>query len=55
MNFVETINSSPIILTEGAVIERLNRDPSIDLDPHILHAGLIYDDKGSMAKAIAAF
>lgn len=49
MNFVETINSSPFILTEGAVIERLNRDPSIDLDPHILHAGLIYEDNGRKA------
>lgn len=49
MNFVETINSFPIILTEGAVIERLNRDPSIKLDPHILHAGLIYDDRGRRA------
>ena len=49
MNFVETVNSSPIILTEGAVIERLHRDPSIDLDPHILHAGLIYDDEGRLA------
>ena len=49
MNFVETINSSPIILTEGAVIERLHRDPSIDLDPYILNAGLIYDDTGRQA------
>jgi homocysteine S-methyltransferase len=49
MNFVKAINSSPIILTEGAVIERLNRDPSIDLDPHVLNAGLIYDDKGRLA------
>lgn len=49
MNFVETITNSPFILTEGAVIERLNRDPAIDLDPHILHAGLIYDDHGRMA------
>jgi homocysteine S-methyltransferase len=49
MNFVETINSSPFILTEGAVIERLNRDPAIELDPHVLHAGLIYDDNGRMA------
>ena len=49
MNFVETINCAPFILTEGAVIERLNRDPSIDLDPHILHAGLIYEARGRMA------
>ena len=48
MNFVETINSSPFILTEGAVIERLNRDSSIELDPQILHAGLIYEDSGRM-------
>jgi S-methylmethionine-dependent homocysteine/selenocysteine methylase len=49
MNFVETINTSPFILTEGAVIERLNRDSSIELDPQILHAGLIYEDSGRMA------
>ena len=52
MDFVETINSSPFILTEGAVIERLNRDPLIQLDPHILHAGLIYDDQGRTALEI---
>jgi len=49
MNFVETINNSPMILTEGAVIERLHRDPSLELDPHILNAGLIYDDLGRRA------
>jgi len=38
-----------MILTEGAVIERLHRDPSIELDPHILNAGLIYDDLGRRA------
>ena len=32
MSFVETVNNSQIILTEGAVIERLHRDPSIELD-----------------------
>ena len=49
MNFVETINRSAFILTEGAVIERLNRNPAIELDPHVLHAGLIYDDNGRKA------
>ncbi len=49
MNFRETVTRSTFILTEGAVIERLNRDPSIELDPHILHAGLIYDDRGRRA------
>jgi len=52
MNFVDTINSSAFILTEGAVIERLNRDPSVDLDPHILNSGLIYDDQGRTALEI---
>jgi S-methylmethionine-dependent homocysteine/selenocysteine methylase len=52
MNFVETINRSAFILTEGAVIERLNRDPSVDLDPHILNSGLIYDDQGRTALEI---
>jgi S-methylmethionine-dependent homocysteine/selenocysteine methylase len=49
MNFRETAARSTFILTEGAVIERLKRNPSIDLDPHILHAGLIYDDRGRSA------
>ena len=49
MSFVETVKNSQIILTEGAVIERLHRDPSIELDPHILNAGLVYDNKGRRA------
>ena len=49
MNFVETMNRSAFILTEGAVIERLNRDPAVELDPHVLSAGLIYDDNGRKA------
>jgi homocysteine S-methyltransferase len=49
MGFIETVNHSAIILTEGAVIERLHRDPSIELDPHILNAGLIHENKGRRA------
>jgi len=41
MNFREAIEACPAILTEGAVIERLRRVPSVTLDPHILHAGLL--------------
>ena len=44
MNFVETVTHTPFILAEGAVIERLRRDPNADLDPDVLHAGWIYDD-----------
>ncbi|MGZ8869355.1 MAG: homocysteine S-methyltransferase family protein, partial [Thermoanaerobaculia bacterium] len=32
------------MLTEGSVYELLRRDPRIVFDPHIAHAGLIYDD-----------
>jgi homocysteine S-methyltransferase len=32
------------VLTEGSVYELLRRDPRIEFDPHIAHAGLIYDD-----------
>ncbi len=41
MTFEEIIRSGEAILTEGAVVERLNRDPSVTLDPHILHADFI--------------
>jgi homocysteine S-methyltransferase len=33
------------VLVEGAVIERLRRDPAISLDPHIVHAGMVYDPR----------
>lgn len=46
MNFVETILSYKPILTEGSVVERLRRDSSIPLDPHIAHAGFVYDENG---------
>lgn len=43
MNFREIITSLPLIITEGAVIERLKREFAIELDPHIANAGLIYN------------
>jgi homocysteine S-methyltransferase len=46
MDFAETVNTGSSLLTEGAVIERLRRNPDVTLDPHILHAGLIYDTAG---------
>jgi len=33
------------ILAEGSVYELLRRDPAIEFDPEIAHAGLIYDDR----------
>jgi S-methylmethionine-dependent homocysteine/selenocysteine methylase len=41
--FCPTISSAPFIITEGSLIERLRRDPAIELDPYILHAGFIYE------------
>jgi homocysteine S-methyltransferase len=34
------------VLAEGSLIERLNRDPSVELDAHVLHAGMIYTPRG---------
>ena len=46
MKFKDAIDNASVILTEGAVIERLRRDPAVKLDPHIANAGLIYDQIG---------
>lgn len=43
MDFIQTINDYPIIITEGAIIERLKREYSIELDTYIANAGLIYN------------
>ena len=51
MNFEDAVANAPVILTEGAVIERLRRDPAVDLDPHIANAGLIYDQIGQKTMA----
>jgi len=37
------------ILAEGAVIERLRRDPAVRLDPLILNAALLFDPAGKRA------
>ena len=49
VDFVTALRESPIILTEGALIERLRRDPAVSLDPHVLHAGFVYDEGGREA------
>ncbi len=43
MTFTELIRSGAVVLTEGAVIERLRRDPAARLDPHVLNTALLYD------------
>ncbi len=46
MNFKTVVTQSKVILTEGGVVERIKRDPSVNLDPDIAHSGLIYDVNG---------
>ncbi|MGD9161679.1 MAG: homocysteine S-methyltransferase family protein, partial [Desulfobacteraceae bacterium] len=41
---IKLIEKSRCILGEGAVIERLRRDSSIELDPYIVNSAFIYDE-----------
>lgn len=43
MDFSVFVDSGAIAIAEGAVLERIRRDPAIVLDPHILNGGLVYD------------
>lgn len=45
------LNSSPFILAEGAVIERLRRSSTIQLDEHVVNSALIYQEAGRTALA----
>ena len=49
MNFADAIRRCPLILAEGAVIERLSRDGGVRLDPHVSNAALLYEDAGRAA------
>jgi homocysteine S-methyltransferase len=49
--FQSLLETSPVILSEGAVIERLRRMPDICLDEHVVNSALIYDDHGRAALA----
>jgi homocysteine S-methyltransferase len=48
-DFAACVRRSPAMLAEGALIERLRRDVAVPLDPHVLHAGLIYNARGREA------
>jgi homocysteine S-methyltransferase len=41
--FSEAMRTERLILTEGAVVERLRRDPRARLDPSLAHAAFLYD------------
>lgn len=42
--FPEFFKRSRCILGEGAVIERLRRNPELEIDPHIVNSAFIYDE-----------
>lgn len=46
MSRFDDLISSPVILTEGSVLERLRRDGATHLDSDVEHAGLIYEPSG---------
>jgi homocysteine S-methyltransferase len=46
MDFQTLINKKVPILTEGSIIERLRRETDVNLNPFVLHASLIYEEKG---------
>lgn len=45
MDFTKIVEQCPLIITEGAILERLRREFPFKLDPHIAHAGFIYELK----------
>ena len=49
VSFPELLATSPVILGEGAVIERLRRSKDIQLDEHVVNSALIYQDTGRSA------
>ena len=48
-SFPEVLRQSACVLGEGAVIERLRRDASIELDPHVVNSHLVYSEAGRAA------
>jgi S-methylmethionine-dependent homocysteine/selenocysteine methylase len=42
-SFSRLFDQSHVIISEGAVIERLRRNTQLDLDPHVVNAAFIYD------------
>src|SRR5512133_3626933 len=42
--FAQFLDNSPVILGEGAVIERLRRNDDLELDPYLVNSAFIYED-----------
>ena len=49
MSCTELLAASPVILGEGAVIERLRRSEHIQLDEYVVNSALIYQEGGRSA------
>jgi len=49
VSFHGLLSMSPVILGEGAVIERLRRSGGVRLDEHVVNSALIYQDVGRSA------
>lgn len=45
ISFAEFLEKHPVILGEGAVIERLRRDVKLELDPYLVNSAFIYQDE----------
>lgn len=43
------IENGTVILTEGAIVERLRRDPQVGIDPFVANASLLYSSYGRQA------
>ncbi len=48
MPFEQFLKSGSFALSEGFIYERLRRNPTIEFDPYLAHAALIYDVKVSI-------
>lgn len=44
ISFTKFLEQYPVILGEGAVIERLRRDGNLELDPYLVNSAFIYQD-----------
>lgn len=42
--FSEIVRTAPLLLTEGAVVERLRREFRLPIDSEIVHAAFVYDE-----------
>jgi S-methylmethionine-dependent homocysteine/selenocysteine methylase len=50
MSFIKIITESRLVLTEGALVERLKTEFNLKMDDNINHAGLIYDEFSPLEK-----